>query len=605
MSENQDKATNTGFEFKFESIFCMGLLILVALAGSLAMSPSVADPDLWGHVQFGRDSLQTGLSETTSYSFTAEGFRWINHENLSEITMATVVDWFGPAGLLWGKFLLSLFVIGSILWFNFRQKVDLIPNAMIALLVAWNLGYHWSFRPQLSSFILFTLLVLLLQYCFASWRDQWHLRINSVRLFATDKPSTIEQSWFQGRLLWLAVPIILIWTNSHGGFVAGVCITIAYLMLRAFEALCIKGKDGWGLARRMALISAAVACTTLLNPYSFRLPMWLAESLGSPRPEIVDWSNGQLWTMVGMKFWILLAVAVFAMAFSKQKRDLVHCVILGITCWQALSHFRHVPFFTILCGFWMAPHLQSALTRFQQPESNSEPAWFGKPMARFAAVAGLVLLIAGISYRISDRLDRIQVDRSIYPVDAFAFMEQNDIDGRIVVTYNWAQYTIAALCAGDETETTSRVAFDGRFRTCYPQQVVDMHFDFLYGDQDILPRHRSPNSPPIDPARVLAHREPDLVINKRFDEVTSRHMIEQQEHWGLLYQDGLAQVWGRKSRFDDPQSVDFLPKDKRQISDVMPNGIVSWPAMPAKANSVNREKRLTKKMNSPNTNQKS
>ena len=94
-------------------------------------------------------------------------------------------------------------------------------------------------------------------------------------------------------------------------------------------------------------------------------------------------------------------------------------------------------------------------------------------MARFAAVAGLVLLIAGISYRISDRLDRIQVDRSIYPVDAFAFMEQNDIDGRIVVTYNWAQYTIAALCAGDETETTSRVAFDGRFRTCYPQQVVD------------------------------------------------------------------------------------------------------------------------------------
>ena len=181
MSENQDKATNTGFEFKFESIFCMGLLILVALAGSLAMSPSVADPDLWGHVQFGRDSLQTGLSETTSYSFTAEGFRWINHENLSEITMATVVDWFGPAGLLWGKFLLSLFVIGSILWFNFRQKVDLIPNAMIALLVAWNLGYHWSFRPQLSSFILFTLLVLVLQYCFASWRDQWHLRINSVR----------------------------------------------------------------------------------------------------------------------------------------------------------------------------------------------------------------------------------------------------------------------------------------------------------------------------------------------------------------------------------------------------------------------------------------
>ena len=42
-------------------------ILIVVLAGALAMSPSVADPDLWGHVQFGRDVLNEGwFPETLS-----------------------------------------------------------------------------------------------------------------------------------------------------------------------------------------------------------------------------------------------------------------------------------------------------------------------------------------------------------------------------------------------------------------------------------------------------------------------------------------------------------------------------------------------------------
>ena len=91
----------------FDRIFSAGIVVLTILVSALAMSPSVADPDLWGHVQFGRDFLESGqLEATTSYSFTAKGYRWINHENLSEIAMAWTVDNLGPQGLIWGKFLL-------------------------------------------------------------------------------------------------------------------------------------------------------------------------------------------------------------------------------------------------------------------------------------------------------------------------------------------------------------------------------------------------------------------------------------------------------------------------------------------------------------------
>ena len=82
-------------------------VLLVIVVSALAMAPNVADPDLWGHIQFGRDVLATQqIADTTSYSFTAQGYRWINHENLSEIVMALVADTAGPVGLMLGKFLM-------------------------------------------------------------------------------------------------------------------------------------------------------------------------------------------------------------------------------------------------------------------------------------------------------------------------------------------------------------------------------------------------------------------------------------------------------------------------------------------------------------------
>ncbi len=553
------------------------LVILVLLASALAMSPSIADPDLWGHVQFGRDVLANGqVAETTTYSFTANGFRWINHENLSEIAMASLVNQFGPAGLLWAKFLMSLLVIGIIIWFNLKQQISLLATAVIALLVAWNLGYHWSFRPQLSSLFLFTLMVLLLQYCFSGWRDQWNL----PRWSGLHNPCSkvqIKQTWLQGRMLWLLVPLMLVWTNSHGGFVAGLCIALAYLGLRAIEAVCTKRGESWGLVRRLILIGSAMALTTLINPYSFRLPLWLMESLGQPRPEIVDWSNGQLFTVVGLKFWALLIVVLFALFRSRHSHDFVQVALLAITLWQALSHFRHVPFFAILCGFWLGPHLHSALLPLISNSSvreNEQSTW-----PRWLAVGMVMLLIVGVSVRLSDRLGQLKVDRSVYPVDAFSFLQEHNIHGRMVVTYNWAQYAIAARCAAEDAQR-SRVAFDGRYRTCYPQEIVDMHFDFLYGDQQVMERYRSPNSPPVDPLRVLEFGQPDLVINKRVDEASSQHMARSQG-WSLLYQDGLAQIWGRQSRFDDRDSIDYLAPEQRSISDSIPRGYVDWPALPA------------------------
>ena len=156
------------------SWFERGILIATLLVCAIALAPNVADVDLWGHVQFGRDVIRDGwFPETNPYTFTSPDYRWINHENLSEIVMAWTFDNFGTGGLLWGKLVLGLMVIGAILCFNLRRGVSVVASCLLTILVAWNLGYHWSFRPQLSSFFFFTCLVLLLQSSFHYWRDRY------------------------------------------------------------------------------------------------------------------------------------------------------------------------------------------------------------------------------------------------------------------------------------------------------------------------------------------------------------------------------------------------------------------------------------------------
>lgn len=570
---------------KFDQLMKFLIVAITILVSALAMSPSVADPDLWGHVQFGREYLATGkIAETNSFSFTAENYRWINHENLSEIVMAWTVDNLGVAGLLWGKFLLSLFVIGSILYFNFRSGVGLIPNCVLAIFVAWNLGYHWSFRPQLSSFFFFTLMVILLQLSFTGWRDHWHLRLFKNKFVTRDdSEDDIDYSWFHARLLWLLPLLLVLWTNSHGGFVAGVCIYVAYLGCRTIEVISTFWPKGWGLVRRLSLMIIVGVLATLLNPYSYRLPAWLLESLGTPRPEILDWSANQLMSLIGLKFWGLIALVLAALAFSKRSLDFTQCVLLGLTLWQAVSHFRHVPFFAILAGFWIGPHLHSALQRVSDKETESENATQKAALGHLAIAVVTVLMVGVIGFRLADRLSHLRVERNVFPVDAFTYMSDNRLGGRIVVTYDWAQYSIAALCVPENLspgQPISTVAFDGRFRTCYPQEVVDMHFDLLFADQ--TERSRSPDSPPIDPTRVLRHGNPDLVLIRRRGDLSEEVMMTQTDQWTVLYEDKLAQLWGRRDKYDNSNSPDYVAMDRRKIRTDLPLGYEDWPALPIK-----------------------
>jgi hypothetical protein len=112
-----------------EPLFLLALL----LAGAVMLCTAPQDdPDLWGHVRYGLDVLEAGrLPTTATYTFTAPGYPWINHENVSELAFALLLRHVGILGLTAPRCFLALSVVGlMILSSRPREDFDLSTQAL-------------------------------------------------------------------------------------------------------------------------------------------------------------------------------------------------------------------------------------------------------------------------------------------------------------------------------------------------------------------------------------------------------------------------------------------------------------------------------------------
>jgi hypothetical protein len=326
------------------------------------------------------------------------------------------------------------------------------------------------------------------------------------------------------------------------------------------------------------MILTATGLATLLNPYGVQLHQWLLGALGVRRPEILEWLPPKLFSVIWPAWWIMVAVFLAAIFFTRRPRDVTHLVILSLTLWQACEHRRHIAFFAILFGFWMPVHVHSLWLRIRGQESPEEEAISLRTRwAMLGALGAAILILGAVLY---SRHREIPVRRDFYPVSAFQYITDHDLHGKLLLRFKWAQYGIMAFAVNSPERPHLDVAIDGRFRTCYPQELVDMYFDFAIGDAPPEMRYRSPHSPPVDGGRILEYKKPDLVLIDRKQTYSVKVMQEHRKEWSLLYQDSLAQLWGRADKYDNPQHPDYIPPEDREISEAPQRGSVPWPALP-------------------------
>jgi hypothetical protein len=231
-----------------------GLLIAALLAVILAVvSYTRADPDLWGHIRFGHDTVAArAIQRVDHYSF-ASDVPWINHEWLAEVMTYGAYALAGGSGLA----LLKVLLVAATLLVIVRSWPDELPSRLRLWLVGAALigiiPQAEHVRPQLFSLLLFAILLR--------------------RLAAPSRHAAKD-------LAEIAL-VFALWVNLHGGWIVGggaLAVWVAFAVFRDH-------------ARRTFWLSAGgvAVLATFANPYGWRMWQFLWSTVSLGRRERWDW----------------------------------------------------------------------------------------------------------------------------------------------------------------------------------------------------------------------------------------------------------------------------------------------------------------------------
>ena len=132
-----------------------GLLVLRCVLATVLIfliTRTWADPDLWGHVLFGRDIVRTGsVPSIDTYAFTSDK-AWINHEWLAEAAMYLAYAAGGNGGLIVLKTALMLAALVAVLVaLRPAALAPAVHDLLMFMVFAGTFTRAHAFRPQVFS----------------------------------------------------------------------------------------------------------------------------------------------------------------------------------------------------------------------------------------------------------------------------------------------------------------------------------------------------------------------------------------------------------------------------------------------------------------------
>src|ERR1700735_5731990 len=127
----------------------------VVLSIALATADNFADPDLWMHILTGQTILHTGhIPRFDTYSYSAAGMPWHNHEWLSQVTLAFCYAHFGIFGLKLLKLAVTTILIGALAIGISATRASGQVQRLTLILSAVAISTQMQFRPQLFTFMM-------------------------------------------------------------------------------------------------------------------------------------------------------------------------------------------------------------------------------------------------------------------------------------------------------------------------------------------------------------------------------------------------------------------------------------------------------------------
>ncbi len=403
------------------------LLALVLLNALVAGLRTVSDPDMGWHLATGRYVVEhRQIPSVDVLSYTSRGKPWI-YPPFAQVLLYLIFRCFGYAGLSWSCAIVSAATLAYLV----RRRGAAV--LILALCAVTPIAFRMLPRADLFTAPFFALFLgeLLASY-----------------------------SGTQARL-WVLPPVMLLWVNLHPGFIAGLAIVLAYLLIEAAELL-VSGRRAAAVARlgRTWPWLAATGAVTLLNPWgpklygaslalaglrgsapgTFSTSSYIGEFLSVPISshllvQLIDVrhpENGYAWLM-------LTALAVVAVALWQKRVGIA--LVQAAALYASIQHARYISLFcitTVVLGASLAEDGKAPEPGAEGPGPRGRlriPFGFGAALLMLASLVAILRIadfVSNRTYVVFQANSRFGAgESSWFPERAAEFIQRERLPGNI------------------------------------------------------------------------------------------------------------------------------------------------------------------------------
>ena len=360
----------------------LAVWLLLLAAGRSAF---LRDPGTFWHTTTGELILKDGFIRTDPYTFTFGGTWWVPYQWLGEVGMALAHRAAGFDAQLLG----AVTIIAAVFaWLAVRLLRTGLTPVVVACLLGLALAAsssHFHVRPHLFTLACLTLTAVWLADCDAG---------------RCSLP----------RLAWL-VPLYALWTNVHGGVLAGLgTLGLVFAGWCAFWRLGLSSPvKSWRDVLLLAAVGAGCGLTTLASPYGTDLIRTWHVIMGEPAlKEIIqehrplDLGESYAWPVLA-----LAAVYLLVLLGVPPARWRASWLLPLVWLAQAFDRCRHAPLFAVtgvvmIAAMWEHTRWAAWLARhrpdvYRPPADGPRtPLWANLWLPAVAVLAAFALQVARV-----------------------------------------------------------------------------------------------------------------------------------------------------------------------------------------------------------------
>jgi hypothetical protein len=493
------------------------IILIFILRGPVNL---LGDADTGYHIRAGEYIMANlAVPHYDIFSYISPPLAWTAHEWLSEVIFALIHKSFGLTGVVVVMALIIASVYTILLRFLKASGIGIIVSAFIVALATSASVIHWLARPHI-----FSLLITLI----------WYIVLDTYQ-------------YKHKNYLYLLPPIMLLWVNLHGGFIAGFLLFAVYITGNTFMAIFKRDdrQDKFGKVKKLLIFSFICILVTLINPKGYKILLFPFNLISNTfiMNNVNEFLSPNFHQNLRYEYMLLLMILVFGV--SVLRLNAIEIMLVLLFTHMSLYSARYIPLYAIILSPILANQIDNILKEFKEKRLVKRILALSERTAKTDSTAKYhiwsIVTVLLIAFMVYTGKVQYEFNRKKLPVDAVQFLQKeklkgnmfnNDEFGDFIIYSAWPEY---------------KVFFDGR-SDMYGENIGNEYLKITQiksGWDDVLKKYN---------VNWLIFQTRSALSN----------LLLERNDWKLIYSDKVANIFVRNTP-ENQHLIDKYPDVKPMI----------------------------------------